>query len=212
MPIGLEGGPSIKETPYEKLVREPDFSSDPNKNPDKVLGLSYKATSEQLRRRYKELAVKHHPTTIGVDGSTMQKINVARDVFMEMRSQNLHKEFEGGDTPPGDKSLYELAATGASDAEIIMRQRYLREEIARQQNHIKDLTEAMLRGVGIPKDNPKEWTDFYTRTQDLSQRIENLTAELEARSPRKILHPDDGTVSPLHTEGVAAYEKFFGKR
>lgn len=203
----LEQQRSTREPPYEKLIKEPDFTADEKKYPDKVLGLSYKATPEQLRRRHRELTLRYHPDRTEGDASIMQKINVARDAFIEMRPKNLDTVLEEELQTDG-RSLYELSASGAADAEFVARERYLREEITRQKNHLDGLSRAMSAEVGLPKDHPKEWTEFYTRTQDLSQRIENLRAELEARPPKKILHPDDGTFSPLYDQALAVYARF----
>ena len=108
----------------------------------------------------------------------------------------------------GKKSLYELARIEGSDAEFSTREQYLREEIGRLKKQRDGLSQSLLAEMGTPKEHPQEWSEFYTRTQDLSQRIENLTAELEARQPMKILHPYDDTFSPLYDQALASYERF----
>ena len=106
------------------------------------------------------------------------------------------------------RTLYELTAIGADNAKFAARYEYLRAELAIQTDKYKRREADALKKLGLPKDNEAAWNDFYRRTLDDSQCIENLKAELEARAPRRVLAPEDDMVSPLYARALKKYNIF----
>lgn len=54
-------------------------------NPYELLGLSSRATNEELKQRYRQLAVVWHPDKQGGNGEAMKRLNNAYDEICEQR-------------------------------------------------------------------------------------------------------------------------------
>lgn len=103
------------------------------------------------------------------------------------------------------KTLYELCYLDASDTVFDARRKFLTDEIVVLQKKYKQIENEALNRLGLPKDNPAAWEEFYAKTLDLSQRIQNYTDELNARPPKKVL---GAVISPHFTSAMDKYTRY----
>ena len=59
--IAPEQSAQKEELPYEEVIQNPNIEADPNNSPLAFLGLKESATQAQIKRRFRELALRYHP-------------------------------------------------------------------------------------------------------------------------------------------------------
>jgi molecular chaperone DnaJ len=92
---------------------------DPKKDYYSLLGVSESATTDEIKKAFRKLAVKHHPDREGGDKAKFQEINEAHGVLSDEKKRQQYDMYrKGGFGGFGDGAGFDFGSGGFGGANV----------------------------------------------------------------------------------------------